>query len=112
MPNDVSILRALNVEIGQAEMLGDRQRLDAILAPTFAFQRADGTTLDRKAFLDKETFNGRRIRETEIESIALYRKRAVVSSISIMNEARVHNLCLFIKQGDEWKLLGWAIELL
>jgi Domain of unknown function (DUF4440) len=108
MSNDIAGLRTLNVEIGEAETSGNRQRLDEILVPTFAFQRADGTFDDRKAFLEKVNVSSRRI--TEIESIAFYGKRAVVSCIVTMNGARFHNLRLFIKQGDEWKLLGWANE--
>ena len=54
MPADDDILRALNIEIGDAEAKGDRMALAALLSPKLAFLRADGSTVDDAAtFLEK-----------------------------------------------------------
>jgi uncharacterized protein DUF4440 len=109
MQSDKQALEELNVEIGTAETQGNRERLAEILAPKLAFQRADGTTVDdRNEFLGKVKTGSDR--KTEIESIAFYGNRAVVSCIVTMASGRYHNLRLFIKQGEDWKLLGWANE--
>jgi hypothetical protein len=110
--DDRQALTDLNVEIGRAETDGNRALLETILAPKLAFLRANGAIDDREEFLNKVTRKDPpEERETEVESIAFYGNRAVVSCIVTMASGRYHNIRLFIKHGD-WKLLGWANETL
>lgn len=106
-------LEELNIRIGLAETKGDRNWLDKVVAPRLAFQRADRTTVDnREEFLDKVTQSA--CRETQVESIYLYGERAVVGCIvtvkSENGDKRYHNLRLFVRHAEQWKLLGWANE--
>ena len=115
MQNDLQVLTQLNVQIGEAESQGDHNWLASILAPKLAFQRTDGKTIDdRKDFLDKVTPTDPR--ETKVESIDLYGDRAIVQCIVTMKatsgDKRFHNLRLFIRYEEKWKLLGWANELM
>jgi hypothetical protein len=110
MQTDIEALKERNIDIGAAESRGDRNWLDGILATKLAFQRANEarTTVDRKDFLDAVAPGSDR--DTEIESIHLYGDRAVVTCIVTMKpgNARYHNLRLFVRREEEWKLLGWA----
>lgn len=114
--DDKQALEQLNIRIGIEESKGDdesRGWLDGVIAPKLAFQRADGTTFDnREEFLEKVKPSDPR--ETEVESIAFYGNRAVVSCIVTLKSAsgdkRFHNLRLFVQHEGEWKLLGWANE--
>ena len=114
MSNDVEVLTDLNMQIGVAEAEGDNGSLDRILAPVLAFRRANGTCVDRAAFLDGVKHSASR--ETAIESITLLgADRAVVTCVVSMSvddtPKRFHNVRLFIRSDDrEWKLLGWANE--
>jgi hypothetical protein len=112
---DLVALRELNIKIGEAESAGDHDSLAKLLAPRLAFLRADGKTLDdRVAFLQKVGKSDPR--STAIESIDLVGKsRAVVRAVVTMTRAdgsteRFHNLRVFIKQGENWRLLAWANE--
>ena len=67
---------------------------------------------NREEFLEKVKRSDPR--ETEVESIAFYGNRAVVSCIVTLKSAsgdkRFHNLRLFVYHERKWKLLGWANE--
>jgi hypothetical protein len=107
------VLTELNLEIGVAESMGDKQFLGNVLAPVLAFRRAIGECVGRDAFLGAVKSGARR--ETEIESISLLgHDRAVVTCIVSMGDAnqekRFHNVRLFVLMDREWKLLGWANE--
>jgi hypothetical protein len=114
--DDKQALEQLNIRIGVEESKGDdesRAWLDSIMAPQLALRRADGTTIDnREEFLKKVKPSGPR--ETEVESIAFYGNRVVVSCIvtlkSSEGDKRFHNLRLFVRHEGQWKLLGWANE--
>jgi hypothetical protein len=49
-------------------------------------------------------------RQTQVESIALWGNRAVVTCIVTIGNMRYHNVRLFIRQDQAWKILGWANE--
>lgn len=114
--DDKQALEQLNIRIGIEESKGDDEScgwFDGVIAPKLAFQRANGTTFDnREEFL--KNVKPSDPRETEVESIAFYGNRAVVSCIVTLKSAsadqRFHNLRLFVQHEGEWKLLGWANE--
>ena len=114
MENDLQTLEQLNIQIGDEESKGDtesRNWLESILAPQFAFSRADGITFDnRDKFIEKVKPSDQR--ETEIVSIDLHGDRAVVACVVTLkspgHEKKFHNLRLFVRYQKEWKLLGWA----
>lgn len=115
MNEDFKNLISLNQKIGEAEERGDRHFLDSILAPAIAFRRADpqGTIVDREAFLDNVKPSA--ARTTEVESVAyLGAMRALVTCIVTMTvdgkRKRFHNLRIFARVNQEWKLLAWANE--
>lgn len=116
MTDDLKTLEDLNVQIRLAETRGDREWLAGVIAPKLAFQRANPqrTIDDREAFLDavKPGAAG----ETEVESIHLYGNRAVVSCLVTLKteggDRRFHNLRLWTRSAEGWKLLGWANEAL
>ena len=126
---DKAALKALNDQIAVNENKGARYWLSGILAPEFAFQRANRKIFDdRSAFLLKVEAGGSRVTAPESLNIDLFGNRAVVSCIvttdkDTENEKKYHNLRLFVRviakvekndQGEqkvwEWKLLGWANE--
>jgi hypothetical protein len=108
MDDDRRDLRQLQLEIGRRESAGDRAGLDGLLAPAFAFRRADGSVVDRAGFL--AAVKQSPARHTEVTAVTLHGDRAVVECVVTMDGKAYHNLRLFIRQGDEWKLLGWANE--
>jgi hypothetical protein len=112
MQADIEALRQRNIEIGAAESRGDRAWLDAALATKLAFQRANEakTIVDREEFLNAVTSGPDR--ETQVESIHLYGDRAVVTCIVTMPPGgqKYHNLRVFVRREEGWKLLGWANE--
>jgi Putative lumazine-binding len=116
MQDDIRTLEQLNIRIGVEETKGDDQSrswLADAIAPKLAFGRADRTTIDnREEFLKRVKSSDPR--ETEIESIDLHGNRAVVSCIVTLKSAngdkKFHNLRLFVRHEEEWKLLGWANE--
>lgn len=116
MKDDIQALEQLNIRIGEEESKGDdasRHWLASVIAPKLAFRRADRTTIDnREEFLKKVKPNDPR--ETEVESIDLYGDRAVVRCIVTLKLAggkkKFHNLRLFVRHEEQWKLLGWANE--
>ncbi len=111
--SDEQQLRNLNLEIAMAEDRGDRKWLENILAPELAFQRANGLVIGKEQFL--KDVKPRKSSQTAIESIHLHgNKRAVVTCIVTIEidgqSVEFHNLRLFIRDGNNWKLLGWANE--
>jgi hypothetical protein len=113
---DYDELRALNIEIGNAEARGDRSFFDDLLAPVFAMRRADGKRMDnREQFISGVVESSNRA--TEIQSITLFDlNRALVVCVVMMETAegpkQFHNLRLFTRQSADgpWKLLAWANE--
>jgi hypothetical protein len=113
--DDVELLTSLNVRIGEAESLGERAWLARVLAPALAFARADGNTFDDATrFLEKVKPGAGRT--TAIDSIELLGNRAVVRCrVTLQTDAgprSFHNLRLFVRHQERWKLLGWANEAL
>jgi hypothetical protein len=112
MQADIDALNECNIEIGAAESRGDRDWLKDVLATKLAFQRANEgrTIVDREEFL--EGVASCSDRDTQIESVNLYGERAVVTCIVTMKPTgeRYHNLRLFVRTKEGWKLLGWANE--
>ncbi len=113
--DDTHALSELTAKINAAENEGDRDFFSGILAPKFAFQRADGpkTVDDRVAFLQKvqpAQSGGERILVKIVEPIQLYGNRAVVSCIIRVGTQEFHNLRLFVRRDGDWKLLAWANE--
>lgn len=120
MQKDIEELKKLNIQIGDLETAGNAKGLDGVIAPKLAFRRANrdiderGTVGGSQAdgFLDKVKPGPDR--DTEIESIHLYGDRAVVTCIVTMPRQppnkKYHNVRLFIRVKEDWKLLGWANE--
>ena len=71
-------LRALNIEIGEAETRGDVPFFEDLLAPAFAMRRADGKRIDdRGAFVRAVAKSAKRA--TEIQSVTMFEEnRALV----------------------------------
>jgi Domain of unknown function (DUF4440) len=111
MDDDKEALRELNLKIGDAENSGDREWLATILAPRLAFQRADEprTVDDQVAVLQKLKPGGRRVTNI-VEPIELYGDRAIVKCMVTVDGQAFHNIRLFVRHDDGWKLLGWANE--
>jgi hypothetical protein len=107
MQVDITELVRLNEEIGEAENLGDLRRLGDIVASELAFQRRDGSIVGRDTFLKTPNPGNR---ATQIESVLVYRNRAVVTCLVTASGAVTHNIRLFVKVGGKWQLLGWANE--
>lgn len=106
-------LKKLNIEIAAAEDRGDRKWLASILASELSFRRANGVVVGKEQFL--KDVKSRAATKTEVEEITIYGKsRAVVTSIVTVKmdgqDKAFHNVRLFIKEDNKWKLLGWANE--
>lgn len=110
------ILEQLNIQFGVMETAGDEEARDwfkSILAPVFAFRRADKITFDDRAeFLRK--LKPSAPRQTAIRTIDLHDDRAVVSCIVTLDPEtepmHFHNIRLFVKDAGQWRILGWANE--
>jgi Putative lumazine-binding len=111
MEKDAEALAKLNSEINDAENRGDRAWLQGVLAPRFALHRADPqqTVDDQVAFIQKAQPGGDRQIEI-IQPIDVYNNRAVVKCVVTTGGKRFHNLRLFVRRDDQWKLLAWANE--
>ncbi|MES2854949.1 MAG: nuclear transport factor 2 family protein [Bdellovibrionota bacterium] len=111
--HDEAALRKLNLEITAAEDAGDIKRLESILASQIGFRRANGVIVGRDQFL--KDVKSRAATKTEIESVKIYGKdRAVVTCIVTMKinneDAKFHNVRMFVRESSDWKLIGWANE--
>ncbi len=110
---DEAALKKLNIEITTAEDKGDIKKLESFLAPQIGFRRANGMVIGKEQFL--KDVKPREPTKTEIETIQFFGKnRALVTCVVTMKidkqDAKFHNVRLFIREGSEWKLLGWANE--
>jgi hypothetical protein len=103
--NDIEILIRRNEEITIAENAGDLATLGTFIAAQLAFQRRDGSLVDREAFLQTPRPGHRELR---IDSIQLLGQRAVVVCVVTDAGLATHNIRLFVKEQGDWKLLGWA----
>jgi mannose-6-phosphate isomerase-like protein (cupin superfamily)/alkylhydroperoxidase/carboxymuconolactone decarboxylase family protein YurZ len=111
----VGALRRLNLDIGDAERVGDAKRLAEILADTLDFRRADGTVVDKQTFLADLA----RRKYTELSTsdvrIAVFEDVAVATLVvTVAGTAdgtsfggRFRNLRIFERMGDEWSLVRW-----
>lgn len=108
MNDDLATLRKINVDIGVAESVGDRARLNEILASRFAFRRASGQLVNREEYLDKVAPSPQR--GTRVDELAIFGDRAVVMCVVEQDGVHYHNIRLFVREGGEWRLLGWANE--
>lgn len=110
VPNDDENLQAINQAINDAENSGDRIYLDSVIAPELAFLRANGTFNNRQQFLDKVLEKKLPSRTMEIETIEVLGNRAIVKCIITQGGKQFHNVRLFVRIEEQWKLLGWANE--
>jgi hypothetical protein len=116
MENDIEVLTKLNMEIGNRETAGDAAAhawFEERLAPKLAFRRADLKTVDdRTEFIRKVAPADPR--ETLVQSVDVNGNAAFVRCIvtvkSAAGEKSYRNLRLFVRDGGDWKLLGWANE--
>jgi hypothetical protein len=115
-PLSASDLCQLNLEITNAENNANRAFFEALLAPAFAFRRANGVVVDRQGFLDALKAGGDRRTEAEsIEIKLLGKSRALVECVVFTGtpdqRRRFENARLFsMDEGGNWRLLSWANE--
>ena len=98
-----------------AVMSGDPDQLDAVLAPEFQIQRADGTGLDKAGYVDGgganlTSYELRDLVATEDDDILVVRYLLVVSeTISGQPVERVApRLTVFRRDGDRWLVVAHA----
>jgi hypothetical protein len=116
MENDIEKLTQLNKQIGERESAGDAAAhawFEGLLASRLAFRRADLKTVDdRTEFISKVAPSDPR--ETLVESVDVNGNAAFVKCIVTVRspggEKSYRNLRLFVRDGTDWKLLGWANE--
>jgi len=114
-------LMDLNLTIARTENIGNsadsRAFFQELLAPVFAFARANGETVDRTSYL--ESLRGGGDRETKPESIEvleLGQRSVLVTCLVTMtvdeNKRTFRNARLFVRAapGHQWRLLSWANE--
>ena len=112
----VDELRRLNVEMTTKEAEGNKAFFDDLLAPTFAFRRANGAFEDRQTFLAGLKAGGaqRECDPNSIEITPLAKMRAFVTCVvkmKIDNDWKeFHNARLFVLDPKDWRLLAWANE--
>ncbi len=113
MKDDFAVLKDLNVQIGVAETAGDRVWLERVIALQLSFRRASGVLVDRDAYLAAVAKTDERA--TDVESISLHGDRAFVSCVVTVHTSeneeewpKFHNLRLFTRGTDGWKVMGWA----
>ena len=108
MQDDTKKLEELNLRIGELEDEGNLAELTKIIAPEFAFRRANGEVVGGVAFLKAVKPNTGDLRHTEVASVDLQGDRAFVTCLVTMGPNTFHNLRLFVRLEGEWKILGWA----
>jgi hypothetical protein len=108
-------LRTINLAIGEAESVADRDFFERLLAPAFSMGRPDGVRFDDRAtFLD--SLNLSPPRETGIESTTVFENRAIVVCTVAKNSATgpacYRNIRVFSRQsgGAAWQLVSWVNE--
>jgi hypothetical protein len=115
---DVDFLKRVNMQMDEAERLGNRVFFDSVLAESFATRRASGQVLGRAEFLQAMWLPPPWVSlSSVIQSISFLGKtRALVSCVVLIkvNEGIRKFLRdrLFV-HGPEgtWKLLSWSNEL-
>lgn len=106
MQDDITELIRRNEKINEEENSGNVQGLGKYVASEFAFQGRTGTIVNRSKFLNPKPGN----RTIQIESVHVFGNRAVVTCVVTDSGAVTHNIRLFVKEGTEWRVLGWANE--
>lgn len=107
--SDYDDLVKTNEEIGKWEADGDKLSFEALLAPRFAFMRANGDIDGREEFLNRLKKSDDRT--TLVTSVAFTgKRRAVVTCIVEMSGKHYHNIRAFVRPKDKWLLLSWANE--
>jgi hypothetical protein len=111
--SDEDVLRDLQVAIIEAENRGDRDWLAGVIDSQLAMQRAKQGTppTNRDGFLSGVGPDGDRVSES-VGPIHVHGSRAVVECVVRSGGRRIHNLRLFVKRDDAWRLLAWANEFL
>lgn len=110
------ILTKLNVEMAERETKGDKAYFDELLAPTFAFRRANGAFDDRQIFLAGLRRGAeRKCLEESVKVTPLGSKRAFVTCVVVLQGKKgpesFQNARLFVLDStDSWRLLAWANE--
>jgi hypothetical protein len=114
MASDDGDLRALNLAINKAENSGDRNYLAGVLAPELAFMRADGKTIDDAGRFLQKVAKKPEPGELEIDTLVVevLGSRAIVKCVVAQGGKRYHNVRLFVRLEGQWKLLGWANEVI
>ena len=109
---DTELLEQLNREITKAEIEGDVAGLARVLAPRLAFQRADPakTVDDQVAFLQKAPERSGERTLDRFDAVEIHGNRAIVKCIITQKGISYHNIRLFVRRDDGWKLLAWANE--
>ena len=106
MQADITELIRRNEKINEEENRGNVEELGRYVASELAFQRRNGTIVNRGTFLNPNPGD----RRIQIESIHVYGNRAVVTCVVTDSGVVTHNIRLFVKEGGEWRVLGWANE--
>ena len=123
MSKDIEMLSELNHQIGEAEDRCDYQWLTCVLAPEFAFQRAnkDKDVENKQAYIQRIKGDFEKLspknpspvykRTTHLtDPVEVYGDRAIVKCVVNYKEKDYHNIRLFVRRDGGWKLLGWANE--
>jgi hypothetical protein len=115
--DDMRTLIALNDELTDAELRGDRERMNALLDKHLRFRRGDGETVDLEHFLSALGSPGYKneLLEAEIESLEVIQDQAVVIAAVRFRGKRngaplegvFRNVCLFDRTAEGWRLAMW-----
>jgi hypothetical protein len=115
--DDMRTLIALNDELTDAELRGDRERLRALLDPQLRFRRSDGETVDLERFLAALASPGDQndLLQAEIESLDVLEDQAVVIAAvrfrgtrnGVAVEGVFRNVRLFDRTANGWRLAMW-----
>lgn len=106
MQADITELIRRNEAINEEENSGNVEALGKYVASELAFQRRDSSIVNRSTFLNPKPGD----RSIQIESVQVYGNRAVVTCVVTASGGVTHNIRLFVKEGGEWRVLGWANE--
>lgn len=118
---DKEILIEINVNIGTSESTADHDFFEALLAPSFAMVRPDGTSFDdRQSFL--QALSAGPSRHTIVDDVTIFDDRAIVVCTVWKGLAEqelggcpagVHrNIRALTRSGpgSPWQLIGWLTE--
>jgi hypothetical protein len=110
-------LRRLNEEIRVKEQAGEVAFFDELLADNFLFRRADGTIVDKRHYLGDLALvakNPYERLESVVESVILDGGSGVVNVLVLAKRKKMEraavfqNVRVFIRQGENWKLIMWV----